>query len=424
MDAGEAAWNLTRALGDPAAAEKFVGRRQLRPGLHRPLRHPGQLQRLPGLGHHQPEQAHPEDRRTSARRRRATSRSTRTCSSSRARALSGRVDCGTEGVKDTVSTERLRGIRIFDISDIANPKYIANVQTCRGSHTHSVLVPPGDPGQRLRLRLRLGRDPLAQRAAGLRQGHSHRGQRLGPVPDRSHQGAAGPSRAGGDRQLAPDLQRPGGAAASRRDPAGQHRPGQGRCGRQGSRRLHGGNPRPGAGAPLRLHQADAGQHGQGTRGQRRPDRGRQRRPSRGAAGHHRQAGGSGAEAGRRPQARPDPVPRHHALPRHRPGRRRLRRLRPADRHQRPREPQADRRRRRLELLLLALGHLQQRRHQGPLLRRVGRRRPAQVPRHRPDASGGRTRSSRSTTGRCSSRATTSCRRCRRRTRTAWRTTAR
>ena len=59
--------------------------------------------------------------------------------------LSGRIDCGTEGVKDTVSKERLRGLRIFDISDIASPKYIANVQTCRGSHTHTVLVDPKDP---------------------------------------------------------------------------------------------------------------------------------------------------------------------------------------------------------------------------------------------------------------------------------------
>jgi hypothetical protein len=59
--------------------------------------------------------------------------------------LSGRVDCGTEGVQDTVSKDRLRGIRIFDISDIANPKNVANVQTCRGSHTHTVLVDPKDP---------------------------------------------------------------------------------------------------------------------------------------------------------------------------------------------------------------------------------------------------------------------------------------
>ncbi len=58
--------------------------------------------------------------------------------------LGGRLDCGTEGVRETVSPDRLRGIRIFDISDIYEPEYIANVQTCRGSHTHSVLVDPND----------------------------------------------------------------------------------------------------------------------------------------------------------------------------------------------------------------------------------------------------------------------------------------
>jgi len=57
----------------------------------------------------------------------------------------GRLDCGGQGVKEPVSKERLRGLRIFDISDIANPKYVGNVQTCRGSHTHSVLVDPKDP---------------------------------------------------------------------------------------------------------------------------------------------------------------------------------------------------------------------------------------------------------------------------------------
>jgi hypothetical protein len=57
---------------------------------------------------------------------------------------SGRLDCGAEGVKDTVSAERIRGIRIFDISDLDHPKYVANVQTCRGSHTHSLLVDPND----------------------------------------------------------------------------------------------------------------------------------------------------------------------------------------------------------------------------------------------------------------------------------------
>ncbi|MDQ3673543.1 MAG: hypothetical protein M3365_04125, partial [Gemmatimonadota bacterium] len=58
--------------------------------------------------------------------------------------LTARLDCGTQGVKDSVSKERLRGLRIFDITDIRNPKYIANVQTCRGSHTHTVLVDPKD----------------------------------------------------------------------------------------------------------------------------------------------------------------------------------------------------------------------------------------------------------------------------------------
>ncbi len=56
----------------------------------------------------------------------------------------GRVDCGAQGVPDTVSKDRLRGIRIFDITDIANPRYLANVQTCRGSHTHTVVSSPSD----------------------------------------------------------------------------------------------------------------------------------------------------------------------------------------------------------------------------------------------------------------------------------------
>ena len=59
--------------------------------------------------------------------------------------LTARLDCGAGGVPEAVSKERLRGIRIFDITDIANPKNVGNVQTCRGSHTHTVLVDPKDP---------------------------------------------------------------------------------------------------------------------------------------------------------------------------------------------------------------------------------------------------------------------------------------
>jgi hypothetical protein len=56
----------------------------------------------------------------------------------------GRVDCGIQGVPEPVSKERLRGIRIFDISNINAPKNVANVQTCRGSHTHTVVTDPKD----------------------------------------------------------------------------------------------------------------------------------------------------------------------------------------------------------------------------------------------------------------------------------------
>ncbi len=95
----------------------------------------------------------------------------------------GRVDCGTQGFptsepapqppaptgdaeKDAkarmaffmrqppASKDRVKGVRIFDISDIKNPKQIVDVQTCRGSHTHSLVVDPKDRRQRLRLRCR------------------------------------------------------------------------------------------------------------------------------------------------------------------------------------------------------------------------------------------------------------------------------
>ena len=57
---------------------------------------------------------------------------------------STRLDCGAQGVADTVSKDRLLGIRIFDISDIEHPRNVGNVQTCRGSHTHTLLVDPKD----------------------------------------------------------------------------------------------------------------------------------------------------------------------------------------------------------------------------------------------------------------------------------------
>jgi hypothetical protein len=71
----------------------------------------------------------------------------------------GRLDCGVEGFPPepppaaghekehhppAAQKDRFRGVRIFDISDIKNPKQVAAVQTCRGSHTHTLVVDPKD----------------------------------------------------------------------------------------------------------------------------------------------------------------------------------------------------------------------------------------------------------------------------------------
>jgi hypothetical protein len=42
------------------------------------------------------------------------------------------------------SPDRFRGVRIFDITDLANPKQVATVQSCRGSHTHTLVIDPKD----------------------------------------------------------------------------------------------------------------------------------------------------------------------------------------------------------------------------------------------------------------------------------------
>ena len=59
----------------------------------------------------------------------------------------GRVDCGLQGINEDVSEERFRGLRIFDISDLTRPVQVGQVQTCRGSHTHSVVSGPGRDGK-------------------------------------------------------------------------------------------------------------------------------------------------------------------------------------------------------------------------------------------------------------------------------------
>ncbi|MEX2530824.1 MAG: hypothetical protein WD960_08625 [Gemmatimonadota bacterium] len=55
-----------------------------------------------------------------------------------------RIDCGIQGVED--GADRMRGVRIFDVSDPRNPTLVKNVQTCRGSHTHTLVPHPTDSG--------------------------------------------------------------------------------------------------------------------------------------------------------------------------------------------------------------------------------------------------------------------------------------
>jgi LVIVD repeat-containing protein len=59
-------------------------------------------------------------------------------------ATNSRTDCGFAGVPEPVSQLRVRGIRVFDISDVKRPKLVTTVQTCRGSHTHTVVTKQGD----------------------------------------------------------------------------------------------------------------------------------------------------------------------------------------------------------------------------------------------------------------------------------------
>ena len=57
----------------------------------------------------------------------------------------GRIDCGQGDFNQGTSKDRFLGVRIFDITDLNNPKQVASVQTCRGSHTHTLVPDPKDP---------------------------------------------------------------------------------------------------------------------------------------------------------------------------------------------------------------------------------------------------------------------------------------
>ena len=55
-----------------------------------------------------------------------------------------RKDCGSQGVQDPA--DHMTGVRIYDVSNPRTPKLIKNVETCKGSHTHTLIPDPKDKG--------------------------------------------------------------------------------------------------------------------------------------------------------------------------------------------------------------------------------------------------------------------------------------
>ena len=168
-------------------------------------------------------------------------------------------------MKDTVSKERLRGVRIFDITDIAHPEErrqradlprLAHAHACwsiRRTRTTSTSTSPARRRVRSPSELPGCVDALAVKDP-----------ELGAVPDRGHQGAAGASGAGGHRELAAHLQRPRGAAEARRRAGGHRRQREGGRRGAGDRRLHRGTSTAQEhGAARQFVAADARQHREG-----------------------------------------------------------------------------------------------------------------------------------------------------------------
>ena len=225
----------------------------------------------------------------------------------------------------------MRGVRIFDITDISEPEERRQrADLPRLAHAHGAGRSEGH-GERLHLHLGFGR--LARpRAGGLRRARRRTGSQLGAVPHRGHQGAARASRAGGDRELATHLQRSRGAG-----PHGERRrtsPTQGASGgREGARA--GSSRTSGIGEEIVL---PAGfMHPCSTASSRRAAA-PARRPAADSAALRAALPGIVAKADRgssRGARRREPVRSATTSPsiRRRPGGRRLRRLRPPARHQ-------------------------------------------------------------------------------------------
>ena len=198
----------------------------------------------------------------------------------------------------------MRGVRIFDITDIAAPaRTSTNVQTCRGSHTHTVLVDPKDKDNVYVYVSGSGRRPLAQRTAGLLQWPCRMRTRTRPCSgsrsSRSRWRIRSRPRSSAHPRIFNDLAAPPSHGA---EPGGQGSAGAGSKARGAfivtivSRRWC---------CPTGSPTHAAGQRGEGPRRHRRPDRGRQRGPPGRPAGPGRQAH---RRRGQPARHRPEPVP--------------------------------------------------------------------------------------------------------------------
>jgi hypothetical protein len=248
----------------------------------------------------------------------------------------GRLDCGADGVTETGERRALPRRPHLRHHRPAQPEAGGGVQTCRGSHTHTLVTDPKDRPTSTSTDRAPGASAVGRRARGAASA-GPQGSQHGALQHRRHQGAA--------RQPERPPSSTGRASSRMRRPARSAA-----CGRAATT------------GPARSRRAD------------------------------------------------QPVPRHHGVSGDRAGRRRLLGQRHPARHLGPGQSEAARRGRRQELRLLALGDVQQRRHQGRLHRRVGRRHASALPRRRICRPGAPTRSSTSWTASSCSGATTSCRR--------------
>jgi hypothetical protein len=115
-----------------------------------------------------------------------------------AEGTSSRLDCGTQGVRDTVSAERIRGVRIFDMRHPEPEVHHQCPDLPRLAHPHGG-GEPERPAEHLRLHLRLGRGAFPQRDAGVRAGAPGPEPQFVALPHRSDPDPAGESLAGGHR---------------------------------------------------------------------------------------------------------------------------------------------------------------------------------------------------------------------------------